>query len=38
MSRQTLLGDTIKEEISGVCGIQVYKEEEKCVQNFGGEA
>ena len=25
MSRQTLLGDTIKVEISGACGTQVYK-------------
>jgi hypothetical protein len=38
MSSHTLLCDTIKEEISGACGTKAYKEEEKCVQNFGGEA
>jgi hypothetical protein len=38
MSRQKLLGDTVKVETSGACGIQVYKGEEKCVHNFGGEA
>jgi hypothetical protein len=38
MFRHTLLGDTIKQEISKACSTKAYKGEEKCVQNFGGEA
>jgi hypothetical protein len=36
MSRQTLLGDIIK-EISGVCGTQVYKGEENAYRILMGK-